>query len=103
MNKVLDSKIKQEYIITDLVTQVQGSILNSLKMISLQVLCNKGLRIIKKIALSKGFWVLFSVLQFESQSHKSSGVHGVSSDQFTMQSIARLTCQDVERNNKLYP
>lgn len=30
MNKVLDSKIKQEYIITDLVTKVQGSILNSL-------------------------------------------------------------------------
>lgn len=48
MNKLLDSKIKQAYIVTDLVTKVQGSILNSLKMISLEVLCNKGLRIIEQ-------------------------------------------------------
>lgn len=53
MNKLLDSKIKQEYVITDLVTKVQGSILNSMKMISLEVLCNKGLRIIKKIGSLK--------------------------------------------------
>lgn len=89
---------------------MQGSILHSLKIINLHVICNKGLNIIKHrvICFRKknydgpwGSWCSRQLQVLASESYETNNIHGVSSNQFTMLSIAILTCWDMELNNAI--